>query len=233
MYNHLVTYQQQQEALFNKIEEDFKNGLTPSQPLTPVADFTKDSRRCLTGIVFLPVEMQQLINEQIIGPLKAADPTLFYYPLDSLHLTVKNVRVISDPPTYTDEEIQKSQEAFAEVIPNTPVFDFELKGLFDLPASVAIRGYSDEQLKFLIQALTQALNNRGIFDNKKYASNDVFFGNITFCRFDHQPNQAFQEKVRELKAIPLGTLLVEKVTLLTMNAATFDRQDVTEFFLKK
>ena len=78
-------------------------------------------------------------------------------------------------------------------------------------------GYSNETLRDLILALDKGLKEIGVPDNKKYFSNELFFGNISVCRFTKKPSQEFLDKIRELKDINIGELLVKEISLVACN----------------
>ncbi len=88
----------------------------------------------------------------------------------------------------------------------------------ELPTSISIAAVSDESLKDLILELRQGLSHAGIPDNKLYASNNIFFGNSTICRYTTTPNKRFFDKVKELKDIRLGNIKIDKILLVKTNA---------------
>lgn len=213
----MTTYQELQEGLFNTIEENAKHGKQLSTIVPTVRDYRQDKRLCLTGVSFLPSELQRKIETDILNPLLKIDPVQYYYPPQALHLTIQNVRASNYPPTFNQNDIKKVKAVFMEVIPNHKRIKFELKGIFNLPTSLAIRAYSNSSLKNLVLELRKKLATAGVADDKVYASAEVFFGNITFCRFTKTPNKEFQQKISNLKNIKIGTMIVNTVSLITTN----------------
>jgi 2'-5' RNA ligase len=208
-----MRYQDRQKQLIHDIEKGFASKPVSLNAGTPV-DWGNDNRLALVTLFFLPEEVQEMILAQVIKPLRAADPSLYYYPLESLHLTIKNIKFVQWPPAYTPGDVEKVRQAFRQLIPAQKAFEMELEGLFEQPSSLSICGFTDDSLLHLVRNLDQTLTGIGVPDNKKCFSADVFFGNVSFCRFSNPPNQAFQEKVQELKHLKIGTVLIDKVWLV-------------------
>lgn len=217
----MLSYQQRQKELFNKIENNFKKGKICSSIVEPVKDYIQDKRICLTSVFFLPEKIKSSILEKIIKPLKKEDNDQYYYLPESLHLTLQNIRTISDPPLFTEKDIIKVKKVFKEVIPKYNIFSFELKDLFELPTSLSLCGYCGEILKYLVLELREKLQKAGVPDNKKYASGDVFFGNVNVFRYTTNPNSNFAAKIKKLKNVEIGELKVKKVSLITTNAVCY------------
>lgn len=213
----MLLYQQKQKALFGKIENDFRKGKIFSSIVVPVKDYVNDALICLTGVVFLPEKIKRSISKKIIEPLRKEDNNQYYYLPESLHLTLQNVRIISNPPFFTKKDIVKVKKVFEEVIPKFRSFSFELRNLFELPTSLSICGFCDEVLKYLVLELREKLQKAGVPDNKKYASDEVFFGNITICRYTKKPTKDFLAKIKELKNIEIGRFVIKEVSLITTN----------------
>ena len=216
--NHMITYQEKQEKLFNEIENKFKQGKAPTSIVEPVKDYARDRQICLTSVVFLSEELQQSIGHQIIEKLKVTDNKQYYYPASSLHLTIQNIRVVHDPPRFNDQDIQKAKQVFAKVIRKYKRFSFQLKGLFDLPTSLGIRGYCDQILRDLVLELRSNLKQVGVPDDKSYGSDEIMIGNVTVCRYPTRPNKEFFTTVDQLKDVNIGTLAVQTVALVTTNS---------------
>lgn len=214
----MTSYQQKQLELLQKLEEEFKKGKTPSTIVELVEDYVNDNRICLTSVVFIPGDLAQLITSKIIDPLRKADPDQYYYPASSLHLTIQNIRTINDPVLFTEDDVKNAKKVFSEVIPRHRSFNFNLQGLFEMPTSLGIRAFSDEALKFLILDLRSKLNQYGIPDNKTYASRDIFFGNISVCRYTQTPKESFFNLVQQLKEVEVGQLRVKTISLVTTNS---------------
>lgn len=209
----METYQDRQRKLILSIEKGYQEKQTALNPGS-ADDFANDPRLALVCLYFVPEQVQDFILSEIVSPLRAADPAPYYYPRESLHLTVKNVRYINSPPNYTADDIQKVRRGFREVVPGIKAFPMELEWVFEQPSSLSVCGFSDDSLLRIVNTLNQTLIDVGVPDDKKYFSQEVFFGNVSFCRFQKPPNQAFREKVRELKLVKVGTISINKVWLV-------------------
>lgn len=212
-----MTFQKLQKNLFDRIEIQAKRG-NSSNTLVAMRNFDNDNSRCLTSVFFLSQtkvvsEIQKLIDE-----MQIADNRQYYYPDFSLHLTIQNIRTESIPPLYNKEDIEKAKQVFVKVIPKHKSIKCHLKGLFELPTSIAIRGYTDESLRDLVLDLRQELISAGVPDNKKYASNSVFFCNSTICRYQVLPNSKFFEIVRQNKDKDFGIATIDRVSLIATNS---------------
>lgn len=225
----MSSYQQRQGELFRKTKNDFKKGKISSSIVGSVRDYIHDERICLTSVVFLPKEIQKLILDKIIQPLKKIDQRQYFYLPKSFHLTLQNVRTINDPPLFTKKDIIKVRKVFKEVIPKHQAFSFKLKDLFELPTSLSLCGYCGEVLKYLVLELRNKLQKASVPDNKKYVSEEVFFGNITVCRYTKNLTKRFLARIQELKNIEIGRFKVEKVSLITTNSVCYpDKTTIIE-----
>jgi len=211
------TYITQQKQLIKQIKNNLTENLDKPTLVEMQKDYENDDQRCLTSVVFIPEDIGKKISEKIIKPLKNIEPDHFYYPLDSMHLTIKNIRTIHKPPLFSSQDVNKVKALYQEIIPKFSSFKFSLQGLVNFPTSVNLIGYCDETLKKLVKALDTGLKQIGVPDDKKYFSNSVFFGNITVCRFTHQPSKSFIKKVKELENILIGELEINKINLITCN----------------
>lgn len=178
----MSTYQEEQHKIFEKLEERFKNGENPSTIVEFMDNYARDNQICLTGVVFLPQELQEVIIEQIIKPLNKIDGKQYYYVPDSFHLTIQNLKTVHEPPLFTESDIENAKKIFGKIVSGFKSFDFNLKGLLELPTSLSVRAYSSEILKDLVLNLRREMKKAGISDNKKYISDEIYFGNVTVCR---------------------------------------------------
>lgn len=210
-------YQEKQFKLVKDIEERFKNGENPATIVDPVKDYATDKRLCFTSVAFLPEAIQNKILSLVVEHLKLADPNQYFYLPSSLHVTIQNVRVISSPPTFSDEDIEKVRHSFKKIVQRHKKVDFEIKNLFELPTNLALSAFSDESLPNLILDLRKGLKRINLPDDKGYAG-DIVFGNITICRYVSKPNVAFLKTLAKLKAIEIGKFTADKVSLITTNS---------------
>ncbi len=181
-------------------------------------DYRHDLAQALTAVVFVPAGLGQEIRRAIIAPLQAIEPEHYYYPPESLHLTVKNIRTVHHPPRFSPADVSKAAELFDCLIPQQPSFSVSFEELVPFSTSLALVAYADEQLKKLIQALDTGLNQIGLPDDKRYLSDQVFFGNVTVCRYVRRPSPKFLQTVEEMAHVCQKELRIEAIHLITCNA---------------
>jgi 2'-5' RNA ligase len=233
-YNiYMEEYQKRQHKLFEQLEARFKENIDAAETVEPVADYVSDNRICLTSVVFLPEKLIEDINKKIVKEFSGADNAQYFYLPESFHLTIQNIRTINDPPLFTDEDIEKVRCIFREIIPKHKKFLITLKGLFETPTSFSVRGYCGDDLHKLILDLRGGINSVGVPDNKKYGSDEVFFGNVTICRYTKTPNDDFLKAIKKIKNVEIGDLLVDKISLITTNAVAYPGKTkiIEEFYL--
>ncbi|MBI2309829.1 hypothetical protein HYU89_02935 [Candidatus Collierbacteria bacterium] len=212
-----MTYQKLQKELFDRIEIQAKIG-NSSNTLVAMRNFDNDNSRCLTSVFFLSQTKVVSEIQKFTEELQVADNRQYYYPVFSLHITIQNIRNENIQPLFNQEDIDMTKQVFAKIIPKHKPIKCHLKGLFELPTSISIRGYTDESLKDLVLDLKRELISVGVPDNKKYASDSIFFCNSTICRYQVQPNDKFFEIVRRNKNRDFDAVDINEVSLMTTNA---------------
>src|SRR5258708_21852125 len=101
----MTTHQQKQIEVIDKIEDQVKNNTLNFSVVTPVEDYENDPRICLTSVHIPSDSLNQTIQYKIIKPLKEVFPDAYFYSSESLHMTIKNIRVINNPPHFKLAEI--------------------------------------------------------------------------------------------------------------------------------
>lgn len=222
----LTNHQRKQQEVINKIANQIKNNSLNFSTVSPVENYESDPRICLTSIHF---PHQKLIDQvqAIINPLQKIEPDFFYYPNDSLHLTVKNVRVINDPPHFNENDTQIANSVFSKVIPRHKQFQIYFYRLLLFPNNLALIGTTDPELDNIILDLDKELKKIGIPDDKIYTNSQYFFSNMTLARFNTQPSHEFIDTVLKFsETLKLESYLVDSVTLLTCNAVLKKRNQI-------
>lgn len=215
----LSDFQNKQIEVIDAIEQNIKNNHLTSSTIIPVKDFDNDSRICLTSVHFPHETLIAQIQKELIDPLREIEPDFYYYPEDSLHLTIKNVRVIADPPNFSDKEIENVKSLFSLIIPKHTKFNVYFYRLLLFPNNLAVIGTTDPELDEIILDLDRKLTSAGIPDDKVYVNRNYFFSNMTLARFADHPSKKFKQKVQELSAaLTLKPYTVDSVTLLSANA---------------
>ena len=125
----MTNYQQQQKLLIQQIKGDLEhkqNKATAVAMRKTKDEYDNPEEATLTSVVFIPSILGQQIAEKIIKPLKQIEPEHFYYPLESMHLTIKNIRTVSQPPLFSATDAQKTDKVFKEVVLRMSSFVFSL-----------------------------------------------------------------------------------------------------------
>lgn len=215
----MTTHQQKQIEAINSIENQIKNKLLSFSTVTPVPDFAADPRICLTSVHLPDKKIVKKIYSEIINPLKETDPSLYFYLPDSLHITIKNIRVIDNPPTFNEKAIEKAEEVFSKIITMHKKFNVYYYRLLLFPNNLALIGTTDEELDKLIFDLDTGLSEVNLTDDKKYVNKKFFFSNITLCRFESYSDE-FGKKVEQISEnLKFQPYAVHNVSLVTTNAA--------------
>jgi hypothetical protein len=222
----VTPYQLKQKGVIDKIEEKLKSNIIDFSTVSPAQDWETDNRICLTGAHILGGFIRKQITEKIIKPLWEISPDHHYYSADTLHATIKNIRVINDPPRFSNDDIQNAKEIFAKVVPAHKTFQAFFYHLIIFPGSLTLVGTTEEELSNLILDLEQNLKAKEITDDKVYSDPKTFFANVTLARFVKAPSEDFKQKVEELnKTISFDSYVVDSVTLLTCNAV-FEKRNI-------
>jgi hypothetical protein len=210
-------YRLKQLQLFEELEARAAAGAFGSFiPMT--SDFANDNRISLAAIKFLPRALSDLIERELSQPLLATDERQFFFANQSLHMTVQNVRKISDHATFGAKEIEAARLAFQKVATSFSPFEFSLEGFLVMPASVAIRAIAEPKFAEFSRAIRDELRASGVADDKPYIDDDIVFGNITFCRYTAPPTEKFTAKINQLRNVKLGPLVIDSFELLSTNS---------------
>lgn len=214
----MQTHQQKQIEVINEIENRVKNNSVNFSLVPPTIDYDSDPRICLTSVHRPSNSLKQQIHNEIIDPLKKIVKDVYYYPLDSMHVTIKNIRVISDPPHFTSDSIEIAKQVFSEVIPGHNKFKAYFYRLLLFPNNLALIGTTEPELEKIILDLDKKLKENNLPDDKKYTNSQFFFSNMTLARFP-SPSIEFIKKVEDLSLkIKFEPYTIDSVSLVTCNA---------------
>ena len=212
------SYFQQQKKFVRQLEQSFASGKSASTVVDIQRDYANDDQICLTSVVFIPDEVSRMIATDIIQRLNRIEPWQYFFPSESMHITIKNIRTVSKPPLFSQTDIEKANELFATIVSKFPVFTFSVEDVVVFPTSISVMAYTNETLQKLVLALDEGLKAIGIPDDKKYISNSIFWGNKTICRFTQPPQAELLKEVEKMRKTRIGTFNVETVSLITCNA---------------
>ena len=182
------------------------------------ADFAGDSEMALTAVSYLPKEVSQTITTMMIEPLRSIEPSFYYYPIESMHLTVQNVRVIHDPPRFTAQDIDIARGVFRRAAMNATPFEFILQGILMMPTSVSIIALGTPKYDMFVKRLRSDLRTAGVPDDKTYFTDERVFANITMCRYTHAPSNKFLNMLHTFHDTYIGPMTVRETSLVIMNA---------------
>lgn len=229
----LTHHQLKQIEVINRIEQQIKDKAIIFTTVSPVTDYHNDQRMALTSVHMPRPDLIHKVITSMIEPLKMIEPDFYYYTNENLHMTIKNVRVINDPPHFNDEDVQKATHVFNSVIPQHHKFNVYFYRLLLFPNNISLIGTTDEELDKIIFDLSMGLNEVGVPDDKVFANSSYFFSNMTLARFNRVPSDAFKQKVEELSAsIMYGPYEVDSVTLLTCNAVLHKKEIIGQWNLR-
>jgi len=210
-------YTLKQKELVKELESSFDQGNHKSTVVNMQNDYSNDGQICLTSVAFIPSQISKKITEDIIEPLRKIEPEHYFYPPEAMHLTIKNIRTIHNPPLFDKEDINKVNELFGKIIPKLPSFESNIEDVLLFPTSISMMAYSSDLHQKLVLALDKGLKEIGVPDDKKYFSDSIFWGNITICRFTKKPSNKFIETVKKLRNFKIGKFKIEKISLITSN----------------
>jgi hypothetical protein len=203
-------YRQAQERLFAAISANNARGT-----LVPMRTSYMNAATCLSVITFPPPEIAARITDQLIQPLAAIEPSHHYYPAPTLHLTIFGVRAAHVPPTFSNDDIAIAADVLRNLAHSLRAPQFDLNGVVRFPASLVVRAFATTMLRDTVRTLTHAFHEAGIVTDKLNASNDVFTGNITFCRFTAQPRAELVECAARLGDVSLGQFVASTMQLVS------------------
>lgn len=215
----LTLHQLKQKEVINQIVEQARGKTLSFSTVAPVLDYANDPQISLTGVHLPYKQLIYQIEQQLIQKLRIVEPDFYYYPQDSLHMTIKGVRVVSDPPNFDQHDIEKAKAIFSDVSSRHHKFGVYFYRLILFPHSIALVGTTDPELDNIILDIDSMLKQQGIPDDKIYLNSRYFFSNMTLVRFNREPSSEFVEEVGRLSdSLKFEPYIVDSITLLTCNA---------------
>jgi hypothetical protein len=216
----MTQHQRKQVEVIDRLEKQINSNVVSFSTVSPVQNYETDPRITLTSVHFPHQDLIMQIQSSLIGPLHEISPDNYYYQSDSLHMTIKNIRVISDPPDFIPEDIVKAQEVFDSVIPRYKKFKVYFYRLLLFANNLALIGTTDEELDKIVLDLDRELKEAGVADNKRYINLKHFFSNMTLMRFNYPLTDQFKQKIQELSnSVTFNPYIVDSISLITANAA--------------
>lgn len=227
-----TNHQKNQIKVINQLEQSLSDRELGFSVVEPVDDFINDSRMALTSVHFPKKDFLQKINMKILEPLKKIDDRQFFYPDKYIHMTIKNIKTIQDPPNFNHADIEKVKKVFDDVIPKYQPFKSYYYRLLLFPYNLALMGTTDPTLDEIILELDSKLKEAGVPDDKVYLNSRYFFSNVTLVRFNKPISTEFKNKVEEIsKNLEPFSYEIDSVTLLSCNAVMNNRTDIVNYKL--
>lgn len=214
----MTPFQQRQLALMRQMETCLASDTTASTIIPFQTDYVTDPQRALSVNAYIPIRLATVIQSKLINPLKTIDPTQYYYPDESLHITIHSIRIIHDPPMYTPRDIETSMQLLERFIQSEHPFSFTLHGIISLPTSVAVIALITPEYDRFTRSLRRAFVDAGIPDDKTYFTDEMVFANTTICRYTHPPSLDFLHNIKTLPNIYIGKFIAKEVSLVEINA---------------
>ncbi len=211
-------FQQKQLTLIRQMELAFQTNSSASQTVSMQKDYTNDNQLCLAAVSFLPTDLATIIDTQLIKPLQLLNPDQYYFPINGLHLTVQNVRVIASPPSYDNDTIERAKTVFSTIVPHYGAQHFELAGLLNMPTSLAVIALVTKEFNQLVRQLRSELILNDCADNKSYYNDEIIFANITICRYTKIPDKKWFDFIEKIKNKPIGNFNAKTISLIETNA---------------
>lgn len=214
----MTPFQKKQLALMRQMETMLAADSHVSTIVPMQADYATDNQMCLSLNAFVPEAIATSIHNKLIEPLQRLDRHHYYYQNESLHVTFHSIRIIHNPPTYSQKDIETSRALLTKLIPSERPFPFVWHGVLALPTSVSVIVLVTPSYNRFIRRVRHEFVSHGIPDDKKYFSDTMVFANTTICRYTHKPSPEFIEKLQTLKDTNIGNGVIDTVSLVETNA---------------
>lgn len=156
-------------------------------------------------------------KKNLIEPLRAVEPSFYYYPQASLHVTIQNIRVIHDPPRFTQLDIQKVLSVCRAIIPTHQSLSLKFYVAIQFATSAVIGVLHGNTFDDLVSTLRKELTAAGVADDKKYFSATIL-SSTTFCRFTNKPSQEFIRSLEAFSNYDFGSMKATKIHLVETNS---------------
>ena len=229
----MTNHQDRQREVIDQIEKEVQENKLTFSTVEPVSDFDNDTRVCLTSVHFPKEYLVGKIYSQIIQPLQRFFSDHYFYSKDMLHMTIKNIRVMRNPPSFTDADVSKSERVFTSVVPEHIVFNVYFYRLLLFPTNLALIGTTDPELDDLVLDLDRQLKENGVADDKIYINKRYFFSNMTLVRFTKQVEESFREEVMKISSqLQFEPYMVDSVTLVQGNASLHKKKIINTWMLQ-
>lgn len=212
-----MTHREQQLQLLERLQIEANQGKVSSSLVSPATDYLSDPRVCLTIIAYPPKDLvERFVAWQ--NRLREVDQAPYYLPSYALHVSCANIRVVNDPPRFTEDDLVVAKQVIEEVAKRHQPVMVQYEKLLRLPTNLLAVGTTDALWSELVKDLRASFKEAGVPDDKSYISEEVFFVNTTLVRYTQTPSEAFFRCVDEIESEVSGEFLIEKLHLVSCNA---------------
>ncbi|HEU5124618.1 MAG TPA: 2'-5' RNA ligase family protein [Verrucomicrobiae bacterium] len=209
--NHALS--ERYEHLWNSALPAIRNGAIEIDPT--LAKWIPDQRRGFTLIARPNLETQQHV-QKFIDALKAIDPEQYYYPPNSLHVTVLSLFTATEAHERFSRRRKEYEAAVASAVAGTPSFEIQFNGITASPGAVMIQGFPrGEVLERLRECLRRTLQNPNLSDelDTRYR---LITAHMTAVRFRAPLGDSHQyaEKLKAFRETTFGSSHIEILSLV-------------------
>lgn len=173
-----------------------------------------DPRRGVSLMFPLPAPVRTAI-QAFLDRLAAEFPGQYYYPPDTLHVTV--VTFIPATEHWRDEigDVRAFRGIVREILRQQPAFEVDFRGVSAAPNAVIVQGFPrDGVLEAIRRDLRAAFVQRG-FPNRldrRYANQSAHVTAMRFCQ-PHADWLRLREVLQASRQVPFGAARVEALKM--------------------
>lgn len=193
-------------------------------------DLAHDGRRGLTLLAHLPAHVSRNIS-YALGEIKQVEPTQYYYPSSTMHLTIMDLRQAVTGFQITTSKLTAYCQLISAVTQQVGPIEWRLAGLIASPGAILVKGTYSAELASLRKKLRQTLENSELILDERYPT---FSGHSTVVRYQ-QPiinSQLLLRDLADLRDVNFGSFTVSRVDLVIHDWYNRHSQLVKSFSLK-
>lgn len=177
-----------------------------------LTDLENDHRRGLALIMHLPPHVTRNIGFAL-QKLRAAEPSLYYYPARDMHLTVLDIIGARADFNCPQELLTHYVQCIQRECEQTEPVDWQLTGLIASPAAVLVKGYYAPALTSLRDRLRRQILQQDLFLAERYRT---ISGHVTVARFAQplQNRKAFSQIMGNEGQLAFGSFTAAAMDLV-------------------
>jgi hypothetical protein len=206
---------QYQRSIVKNLCSQTISGKYSSEIAASVDDYENDPRVFL-GILSFPDENCKKCLMEMRKELSKCFEEDYVLPPRAWHLTIRNIRTISNPPNFSKNDISNLISELDEKIKNIKPIRFSFKDFLYTPTSIGIAAYPDENFNDFNNVMNDVLENINLEDDKKYKNGMPLFSNITLVRLKTKFSKKHLDKLRKF-SIDLPDIDVKNLYVIQSN----------------